>query len=95
MVKTINYENILNCLQQIDFSEKLTDSEESLLFKTIIKSGIKQFGKDTDNKKECVYCKCRKENRLHIDIDPCVHKTSGKVKFEWLCNECEKELWGK
>lgn len=90
MVKATNYENILNCLQQIDFGEKLADGEESLLFETIIQAGVKQFKKDTNKKKECAYCK--RKNKIHVDINPYIHEISGKVKFEWLCDECEREL---
>ena len=90
MIKTINYENILNCLQQIDFKEKLNSEEEILLFKTIIEKGIKQFKKDTSKKKECIYCK--KKDKIHVDINSYLYETSGKIKFEWLCDECEKEL---
>lgn len=90
MIKTINYENILNCLQQIDFKGKLSNEEETLLFKMIIKDGIEQFKKDTGKKEECAYCK--KKDKIHVDINSCLYEASGKIKFEWLCDECEKEL---
>lgn len=90
MTKATNYENILNCLQQIDFEKKLSSSEESLLFETLIKAGVQQFKKDTNKKKECAYCK--RKNKIHVDINPYIHEISGKINFQWLCDECKSEL---
>lgn len=90
MIETIHYENILNCLQQIDFKEKLSNEEETLLFRMIIKEGVEQFKKDTNKEKKCIYCK--KKDKIHVNINSYLHETSGKIKFEWLCDECEKEL---